>query len=170
MALQTQAEAFFLVLLAAFLSMIVGLDRERREHPAGLRTHMLVGVGACVFTILSMHAFAGSDPARVASQILPGIGFLGAGAILKEKRHVKGLTTAAGVWSTAAIGMAVGSGAWLLALSVTVIIWTILSLLQRFEGNKNGNNVPVTEELADAHNNRANKMPARPNSSASWAE
>lgn len=170
MALQTQAEAFFLILLAAFLSMIVGLDRERREHPAGLRTHMLVGVGACLFTILSMNAFAGSDPARVASQILPGIGFLGAGAILKEKRHVKGLTTAASIWSTAAIGMAVGAGAWLLALGVTLVIWFILALLQRFEAkNHNGNG--ESEGLADPrNNNRSNDVPGRPNSPASWAE
>ena len=133
MSLQMQVETLFLVFFAAILSMIIGLDRERRDRPAGLRTHMLVGVGACLYTILSMHAFPGGDPGRVASQILPGIGFLGAGAILKQRRDVMGLTTAASVWSTAAVGMAVGTGAWLLALSATLVIWVILVMVSKAE-------------------------------------
>lgn len=133
MSLQVQAETIVLLIIAAFLSMIVGLDRERRDRPAGLRTHMLVGIGACLFTILSIHAFPSGDPGRVASQIIPGIGFLGAGAILKQRRDVTGLTTAASIWSTAAIGMAVGSGAWLLALAGTLIIWIVLVMVSRAE-------------------------------------
>ncbi len=169
MSLFEQAEALFLILLAAILSMLIGLDRERRDHPAGLRTHMLVGVGACLFTILSSHAFHGGDPGRVASQILPGIGFLGAGAILKEKRHVRGLTTAASVWSTAAVGMAVGTGAWLIAVGVTVIIWFVLSVLHRFETSKN---IPGSVEglASPRNNNRSNDEPGRPSSPASLAE
>src|SRR5687768_11360764 len=103
MSLFVQAETFFLIMIAAFLSMIIGLDRERRDHPAGLRTHMLIGIGSCLFTILSVHAFSPGDPGRVASQILPGMGFLGAGAILKTRTDILGLTTAASVWSTAAV-------------------------------------------------------------------
>jgi putative Mg2+ transporter-C (MgtC) family protein len=139
MSLQVQAETVALLLIAALLSMIIGLDRERRDRPAGLRTHMLVGVGACLFTILSIYAFPSGDPGRVASQILPGIGFLGAGAILKQRRDISGLTTAASVWSTAAVGMAVGTGAWLLALAATVIIWIILVLLSKAENHQKRN-------------------------------
>jgi uncharacterized membrane protein YhiD involved in acid resistance len=130
MSLILQAEAFFLLLVAAFLSALIGLDRERGEQAAGLRTHILVGIGSCLFTIVSRHAFSDGDPARVASQILPGIGFLTAGAILKQQLHVQGLTTAAGIWVTAAIGMSVGTGAWLLALSTTLIVWVVLVIIR----------------------------------------
>jgi putative Mg2+ transporter-C (MgtC) family protein len=131
MSLQLQAETFLLVLVAAFLSMIIGLERERRDHPAGLRTHMLVGIGSCLFTIASIHAFPGADAARVASQILPGIGFLGAGAILKQRFDIRGLTTAASIWATAAVGLTVGTGAWLLALATTLLMWIVLDVLAR---------------------------------------
>lgn len=132
MPLGLQAEVTFELLLAAFLSMIIGLDRERRQRPAGLRTHMLVGLGSCLFTVLSVYAFPGSDPARIAAQIVVGIGFLGAGTIIKYERDVHDLTTAATIWATAAVGMAVGVGAWFLALAATVIIWFILAVIRRF--------------------------------------
>jgi putative Mg2+ transporter-C (MgtC) family protein len=151
MSLQVQAETIVLLVIAAFLSMIIGLDRERRDRPAGLRTHMLVGTGACLFTILSIHAFPSGDPGRVASQILPGIGFLGAGAILKQRRDVVGLTTAASVWSTAAIGMAVGTGAWLIALAATLIIWIVLVILSRTEHHHLGTKPdPVYDDNEDS--------------------
>jgi putative Mg2+ transporter-C (MgtC) family protein len=127
-----QAETFFFVLVAGFLGMIIGLERERNDHPAGLRTHMLVCIGSCLFTIVSIHGFGGGDPGRVASQILPGIGFLGAGAILKLRHDVRGLTTAASIWATAAIGLTVGTGAWLLALATTLVIWIVLDVLRRW--------------------------------------
>lgn len=149
MSLQVQAETIVLLIIAAFLSMIVGLDRERRDRPAGLRTHMLVGVGSCLFTILSIHAFPSGDPGRVASQIIPGIGFLGAGAILKQRRDVKGLTTAASIWATAAVGMAVGSGAWLLALAGTLIIWTVLVMVSRAEHHQLRTKVLDNDTLDD---------------------
>lgn len=133
MPLEQQIELSLLLLLAAFLSMVIGLEREFKEQPAGLRTHMLVGVGSCLFTILSAHAFAEGDPTRIASQILPGIGFLGAGTILQRQYGVKNLTTAASIWATAAVGMAVGSGAWFLAIAGTLLVWIILELLYRFE-------------------------------------
>jgi putative Mg2+ transporter-C (MgtC) family protein len=133
MSLYLQVEVFFALLLAAFLSMLIGLDRERHDQPAGLRTHMLVGIGSCLFTLLSIHAFGDGDPGRVASQILPGLGFLGAGAILKHQRDIYGLTTAASMWSTAAVGMAIGVGAWFLALAATVTIWVVLALIRRVE-------------------------------------
>ncbi len=136
MSLEQQFVAVFQLLLAAFLSGLIGMDRERKQWDAGLRTHMLVGVGACLFTLLSYMAFPGGDPSRVASQILPGIGFLGAGTILKGRRDIHGLTTAASIWITAAVGMAVGVGAWLLALCATLIIWFVLVLLRRAERSK----------------------------------
>lgn len=132
MSLFLQTEAVFLLILAALLSMIIGIDRERRRRPAGLRTHMLVGVGACMFTVLSIYAFPGADPARVAAQIVVGIGFLGAGTIIQSKKNVHDLTTAASIWTTAAVGMTVGAGAWLLAVAATLIIWTVLSIIRRF--------------------------------------
>ncbi|RMG84637.1 MAG: MgtC/SapB family protein [Chloroflexi bacterium] len=133
MSLELQATIVLELLLAAFLSMVIGLDRERRRRPAGLRTHMLVGVGACLFTTLSFHAFPAGDPTRVASNIVTGIGFLGAGTIVQSKQQVRDLTTAASIWATAAVGMAVGTGSWFLAIGAVVIIWNILAIVRRFE-------------------------------------
>ena len=112
------------LLLAAVLGAVVGLEREVHDHPAGMRTHLLVSVGAGTFTVLSIYAFpaAGADPGRIAAQIVSGIGFLGAGAILKYGATVRGLTTAASLWAVAAVGMAAGSGAWGVAIVATVII------------------------------------------------
>lgn len=129
------------LLLATFLSMLVGLERDRRNQPAGLRTHMLVGFGSCLFTILSFHAFPGSDPARIAAQIVTGVGFLGAGTILHLRQtdgnsDIKHLTTAASIWATAGIGMAVGAGAWLLAINGTLITWVTLAVVRRLEPDK----------------------------------
>ncbi len=133
MSLELQAQVAALLILAALLSMLIGLDRERGGHPAGLRTHMLVGVGSCLFTLLSIYAFPGDTSARVAANIVVGIGFLGAGTIVKGDNDVKNLTTAASIWSTAAVGMAVGAGAWFLALTAVVVIWVILVVLQRLD-------------------------------------
>ncbi len=132
MSLLSQFEAALLVTLAAVLSTVIGLDRERRA-PAGLRTHMLVGIGSCVFTLLSLYTFDGGDPARVAAQVVSGIGFLGAGVILERRGNVRGLTTAASIWATAAIGMAVGVGAWFLAVASTLLIWVVLKVIRSFE-------------------------------------
>jgi putative Mg2+ transporter-C (MgtC) family protein len=130
MSLERQVIASFYLLLAALLSMLIGLDRERQHKPAGMRTNMLVGVGACLFTIISIEAFPGTnDTSRVAAQIVTGIGFLGGGIIFKSKGEIHDLTTAASIWATAAIGMTVGTGAWFLAIAATVMTWIILSLL-----------------------------------------
>ncbi len=142
MPLYLQVESSILLLLASFLSMVIGLDRQHRNQPAGLRTHMLVGIGSCLFTILSLYAFPRSETARVAAQIISGIGFIGAGTIMQRR----GLTTAASIWATAAVGMAVGVGAWFLAISATIVIWTILALFQRLKG-KNGE--PTAETVYD---------------------
>lgn len=133
MTLEMQFSALLGLMLAALLSMIIGLDRERRDSPAGMRTHMLVGLGACLFTQLSIYAFPGADSARVAAQIITGVGFIGAGTIIRRKKDVHELTTASSVWATASVGMAVGAGMWFLALGATLIIWTVLKVLRLFK-------------------------------------
>ena len=137
MSLATQFESALLLILAIVLSMVIGLERERRDSSAGLRTHMLVGLGACLFTLLSIHAFPGpGNSARVAAQIVSGIGFLGAGTIIQRRRSVHQLTTAASIWATAAVGMAVGAGAWFLAVTATLAIWIVLAVIRMFEAEK----------------------------------
>lgn len=123
------------VFFAGFLSMIIGFDRERREKSAGLRTHMLAGMGACLFTVIGAEAFEFADSARVAAGVVSGIGFLGAGAIFYRQgdNHVHELTTAASIWITAAVGVAVAMGGWLLATGVTVAAWFILVIVRYFE-------------------------------------
>lgn len=127
------SEAASRLAIAAVLSGIIGFEREVAQKAAGLRTHMLVGLGAGVFTLLSAEAFAGSDPARVAAQVVSGIGFLGAGAIFRHGFTVRGLTTAAGLWSAAAVGMASGIGEWevaVLATGVAVVVLYLVGLVQ----------------------------------------
>ena len=118
------------LLLAAALGSIIGYQRERAGKPAGLRTHVLICVGAALFTVASLYGFgAVADPARVAAGIVAGIGFLGAGAIIhREGGLVAGLTTAATIWAVAAIGLAAGAGLYL-ASAVTTILTSIVLLL-----------------------------------------
>lgn len=123
------------LLIAAGLSAAIGLEREYHQKPAGLRTNMLIGLGSTLFTILSLefaHGGQGSTD-RVAAQIATGIGFLGAGAILRSEHNIHGLTTAATVWVNAAIGMAVGAGANILALATTVVTLVVLAVLPPIE-------------------------------------
>ena len=120
------------ILLALVLGGTLGFERERQHRPAGLRTFMLVSVGSCIFTIVSAQGFVGADPARVAAQIVSGIGFLGAGEIIRNGGTVQGLTSAAGLWAVAAIGMAVGTGQYLLAVLGAVAIVVVLGLLRRW--------------------------------------
>ncbi len=117
------------------LGALIGFEREFRRHPAGFRTHSLVALGAALFTIISAYGFAGSavDPTRIAAQIVSGIGFIGAGTILHHRGGVRGLTTAASLWSVAAIGMAAGAGLLVLAVIGTVLILVVLNLFDRVE-------------------------------------
>lgn len=135
MSLEDQFVGVLELLLAALLSFIIGSERERRGRNAGLRTHMLVGIGSCLFTILSAKAFGSGDPGRIAAQVVAGIGFLGAGAILKDSGSIHGLTTAASIWATAAIGMAVGIDAWFTAICTTLLIWFVLVVVRRIESH-----------------------------------
>lgn len=121
------------LLLAATLGGMIGLERQLRHKPAGLRTNMFICFGAAMFTILSRQLGSDSDATRIASQIIPGIGFIGAGSILHAKTSVTGLTTAATLFVVASVGMAAGGGLYLTACFATVIILFALVLLGRME-------------------------------------
>jgi putative Mg2+ transporter-C (MgtC) family protein len=111
------------LLLASFLGALIGVERAYRSKVAGLRTHLLVSIGSALMMLLSQYGFGGQgDPARVAAQIVSGIGFIGAGAIMVDRRHaVHGLTTAAGIWVSSGIGMAAAAGMYVLAVVATVL-------------------------------------------------
>ena len=120
------------LILAALLGFFIGLERKLRDKEAGIRTHTIVAFGAALMMVISKFAFdAEADSARVAAQIVAGIGFLGAGIIVYKKNVVHGLTTAAGVWTTAGIGMACGGGLWLIAIIATVVLVLIQFCLHR---------------------------------------
>ena len=120
------------LVFAALLGFFIGLERKFRDKEAGIRTHTIVAFGSALMMIISKYAFdAEADSARVAAQIVAGIGFLGAGIIVYRKNVVHGLTTAAGVWATAGIGMACGGGLWLIAILATTILILIQWCLHR---------------------------------------
>ena len=122
-------EIILRIIAAGVFAAAIGIQRERAGKPAGLRTHVLIGMGSALFTVISIYGFGeGVDPSRVAAGILTGIGFLGAGVIFRSMggKVIVGLTTAASVWITAAIGMASGAGMYLVALVVTVICVLVL--------------------------------------------
>jgi len=128
----TWSEELLRVVVAAGLGGLVGLERELREREAGFRTHLLVSVGSCLFTLVSAYGFheflvsggniVRSDPTRIAAQIVTGVGFLGAGAIIRQGFSVRGLTTAATLWVVAAIGMASGAGYYSAAVITTALV------------------------------------------------
>jgi putative Mg2+ transporter-C (MgtC) family protein len=123
-------------LLAVIFGGLIGLQRERLERPAGLRTHALVCLGATVFTLVSYVGFSqveGVDPSRIAAGIVTGIGFIGAGAIFRQGILVKGVTTAASIWISAAIGLALGTRLYYMAILVTILGLLILSFLKNLE-------------------------------------
>lgn len=127
-------EVLVTLLLAVVLGGAVGLERELKRKPAGLRTNILICVGAALFTLLSIAIADGrGDPGRIAAQIVTGVGFLGAGTILHTRGQVSGLTSAATIWLVAAIGMAVGAGAMYEAVGTTVLVLIVLAVLGRVE-------------------------------------
>lgn len=129
-------EAALRLLAAAGLGGIVGTQRELAGRPAGLRTHILVALGACLFTVVGSMPFGGvlgADPTRIASQVVVGIGFLGGGSIIRHGTNVRGLTTAANLWVMAAVGLACGLGAYREAAIATCIVIFVLFVLKPFE-------------------------------------
>ena len=134
-------EFFIRILLSAVLGALVGLERTKRQKEAGIRTHCIIACAAAVFMILSKYAFVdpasalgtrGVDGARIAAQVVSGISFLGAGVIFKNGNSIRGLTTAAGIWATSAIGMAIGAGMYWVGLIEAAILVTIQIILHRF--------------------------------------
>jgi len=122
------------LLLAAGLGAALGVEREYRQKPAGLRTNILIAVGSALFTIMSASmAQGGADPGRIAAQIVTGIGFLGGGAIMRNRDTVHGMTTAATIWVNAAIGVAAGSGQYALATFAAALTLVVLVVLPPIE-------------------------------------
>lgn len=129
------------MLLAVILGGIIGLEREWSNHAAGLRTHIMVTIGAAAIMMLSIYGFSEFvdepnvrvDPARLAAQVISGIGFLGAGAILRNGLSISGLTTAASIWVTAAIGLGVGAGFYYGSILCTILVFVVLQTLNRLE-------------------------------------
>jgi putative Mg2+ transporter-C (MgtC) family protein len=121
-----QPDDLLKILLAMMLGGALGAEREFRDKAAGFRTLILISVGACLFTLWSLHIGNPADPTRIAANIVTGIGFLGAGVILREGGRIMGLTTAAMIWLAAALGMGVGTGEILLSILATVIILVVL--------------------------------------------
>ena len=134
----TFSEAILRLALAAALGGAIGLEREYHHKPAGLRTNMLIALGSALFSILSVELGAGTgSPDRIAAQVVTGIGFLGAGAILRSGENIHGLTTAATIWVNAAIGMAAGLGSYVVAAGAAMLTLTVLAIVpfieRRFE-------------------------------------
>jgi putative Mg2+ transporter-C (MgtC) family protein len=142
-------DLFLRLLLAAALGATIGLEREVRRKPAGLRTNMLIALGAALFTTLSLElTSAGGTPDRIAAQVVTGIGFVGAGAILRSGRSVHGMTTAATIWVNAAIGMAAGAGKYgiaAMATLVTLVVLAVLGPIERFFERRAGNGSRPTD-------------------------
>jgi putative Mg2+ transporter-C (MgtC) family protein len=124
------------LVFSGVLAGLIGLERESHGRPAGLRTHILVSLGSCLIMIISIYGFSGPatrDPARLAAQVVSGIGFLGAGTILREGVSIRGLTTAASLWVVAGIGLAIGCGFYVVGLVTTILSVLTLLFLEPFE-------------------------------------
>lgn len=133
---------FARILVAALLCGVIGLEREFKNHPAGFRTHLLVGIGSCLMMILSLYGFehylqshpnVQFDPSRIPSYVISGIGFLGGGTILVKGATVRGLTTAASIWIVAGLGLIIGTGMYVVAFFTTIIVLMCLIFLNRIE-------------------------------------
>lgn len=159
------------LLVAGILGAIIGLDREYRAKEAGYRTHFLVSLGSALIMIVSQYGFqeiikensVTLDPSRVAAQVVSGIGFIGAGTIILRKQIVRGLTTAAGIWATAGIGLAVGAGMYAIGIATTVLTLIGLELLSyifKSVGMKSSmiafstNNKDTLKQIADRFNSK----------------
>ena len=147
------------LLMTFVLSGLVGVERQVHRRTAGLRTHILVGLGSCLIMLTSLYVFdiykdkVALDPTRIAAGVITGIGFLGAGAIIREKEGVKGLTTAASIWVVSGIGLAVGTGFIRTAVYTTVLVLVILHLLRYLDNflskdQKPGNNKEDSDGLS----------------------
>lgn len=150
------------LVLAGVLGAVIGLEREYRSKDAGHRTHFLVALGSALLMIISQYGFAdvlgtehtSYDPSRIASQVVTGIGFLGAGTIILQRHYVRGLTTAAGIWATSAIGLAIGAGMYVVGIITTVLVLVGLETMNLFayEGIRKNIALELKVENLDALN------------------
>jgi len=125
----SESEIVLRLVLAAIAGGIIGFERKYVHKPAGIRTHMLVSIGAALFTLVSTTSFfSGADPSRIAAGIVTGIGFLGAGTIFRDENKVQGLTTAASLWAVAAVGLTIAAGLYLVSMVSVMLIILILQL------------------------------------------
>lgn len=133
----TNLELALRLILSLVLAGLIGLERESHGRPAGFRTHILVGMGSTLLMIVSIYAFRplgmSGDPGRIAAQVVSGIGFLGAGTIMREGANIRGLTTAASLWTVAGIGLTVGAGLYFAAVITTILVVATLVLLNKLE-------------------------------------
>ncbi len=135
----SQAQIIIRLVLSVILGGFIGLERQMHRRTAGLRTHILVSLGSCLIMLTSLYVFdiyknvANLDPSRIAAGVITGIGFLGAGAILREREGVKGLTTAASLWVSAGIGLSVGCGFYSASLFTTALVLIVLFFLRYVE-------------------------------------
>ena len=149
------ADMLLRIAMAGVLGGLIGLERQLRAKEAGLRTHVLVGIGSAMFMIVSKYGFddilahnhIALDPSRVAAQVVSGMGFLGAGTIIIQKQIVKGLTTAAGLWVTAAIGLVIGSGLYEIGIYGTVLALVVLETFSRISRLLIGRHLTLTFHL-----------------------
>lgn len=151
----TQLSIIVRILLAIVIGGFIGLERGMKNRPAGLRTYMLVCAGSCLIMLTNQYVYQVTgmgDPTRLGAQVVSGIGFLGAGTIIVTKHNqIKGLTTAAGLWASAGVGLALGIGFYEGALTAAVGVYTILSLLQRWE-HRVHKKIRVMEIYVELHN------------------
>lgn len=137
----TDYEMMTRIVVAVILSGLVGLEREWRRHEAGLRTHILVCVGSTLIMLTSLHVFdiykaqAPLDPTRIAAGVITGVGFLGAGAIIRFQEGIRGLTTAASLWVVAALGLSIGCGFFKMSIFVTFLVLIVLLFLRKLESS-----------------------------------
>lgn len=141
-----QLELVLRLIVAGVCGCLIGYERKNRLKEAGVRTHIIVALGAALIMVISKYAFQDgySDPTRIASQIVSGIGFLGAGMIFVKKQAISGLTTAAGVWTTAGIGMAIGAKLYFIGTAATVLVLVVQVLLHR---NYKWFHLPMSEQV-----------------------
>lgn len=146
-----QWEALVRVLVAAALTGLIGAEREIRGKAAGLRTFTMVGVGAAIFTVVGplLNSGGSGDATRIAAQVASGVGFIGAGLIFRQGAHTKNLTTAAGIWASAAIGVACGAGFFILATGATLLMLFALTLYRAIEQRIERPGQPMQREDTD---------------------
>ncbi|MCA9392389.1 MgtC/SapB family protein [candidate division WWE3 bacterium] len=141
MNLGTELELIIRLIIAAVLGGMIGMERESAHKPAGLRTHVFVSMGSALFTVLAIQAIAyvpnitDFNPLQMLGSILVGVGFIGGGVIMHQERDVKNITTAAGIWMSSGIGIAVGMGAYVLAITAVILSLLTLLSLQRFKSD-----------------------------------